>query len=286
LWVNGCRTSMRLQGCFWSSGEVQVRDDTDDRHIRCALQALEWTREAPLILDTETTGLGSDDEVVQVALTDVWGKPILYSLARPTKLIPAEATKIHGITNSHVRNVPTGGEVVRQLVEIAGNRPVCIYNAEFDVRMIRQTARAWGISIPSFRDLCVMKLFAEYVGEWNSYRRDWKWQKLSDAARRCDLGGFSAHDALGDAQMTAKLLAHLAALAPEVEGAESGLTLPTGMTVATDLSSQPRRAPQRTVTEAPRRQQREVQPSRTVQAPQTPVTQAPKRHRWEFWRLD
>ncbi|MGQ9555648.1 MAG: exonuclease domain-containing protein [Anaerolineae bacterium] len=183
---------------------------SSERRARCSAQARSWIGQDPLILDSETTGMGQDDQVVQVAVVDIHGNVLLNTLARPTRPISPAASSRHGITNAHLMNAPTGAEVCRALSELLRGRLVCIYNADFDTRLLAQTARAWGVSLPYYRAECVMKLYAEFAGEWSEPHRNWRYHKLEDAAARCGLGPFTAHDALEDARMTARLLRHMA----------------------------------------------------------------------------
>ena len=59
------------------------------------------------ILDTETTGLYDDAEIVEISIIDENGGVLLDTLVKPLKPIPAEATAIHGITNEMVATAPT-----------------------------------------------------------------------------------------------------------------------------------------------------------------------------------
>ncbi len=52
-----------------------------------------------LILDTETTGLGAQDEIVELAIIDTNGTVKFDNLIQPTIPIPEEASRIHGITD-------------------------------------------------------------------------------------------------------------------------------------------------------------------------------------------
>lgn len=169
-----------------------------------------WLAQDPVFLDTETTGLGPADEVVQVALVSAAGEELLNTLVRPTRPIPPDAVRIHGIQDVHVLAAPTGAEVLSTLEPLLQGRLVCAYNAPFDLRLLRQTARAWRARFVPPRAECVMRLYAEFAGDWDPRHGDYRWHSLTAAAARSGLGHFEGHDALRDALMTLRLLRYMA----------------------------------------------------------------------------
>ena len=74
-------------------------------------QARAWLEANALILDTETTGLGDDAEVVELAVIDCAGAVLLDTLVRPSGPVPAEAAAIHGITDAMLADAPTWSEI-------------------------------------------------------------------------------------------------------------------------------------------------------------------------------
>jgi DNA polymerase III subunit epsilon len=173
-----------------------------------------WLSQDPLVLDTETTGLRATDEIVQVAVITADGEPVLDTLVRPTRPIPLEVIRIHGITDDDVRHAPTGAEVCAELARLLHDRLVCTYNAPFDSRMLEQTAAAWSVPGASYRAECVMRLYADYAGQWDARHGGNRWYSLGVAAGQCGLGPFREHDALSDARITAQVLRHIAAATP------------------------------------------------------------------------
>ncbi|MCX6056776.1 MAG: 3'-5' exonuclease, partial [Chloroflexi bacterium] len=85
-----------------------IRDDfiTEARHNASAwarnllsIPAHHW-----IILDTETTGLDENAEVIQIGVTDGTGNVLMDNVAcKPLRPIPAEATAIHHITNEMMK---------------------------------------------------------------------------------------------------------------------------------------------------------------------------------------
>ncbi|BEN25126.1 MULTISPECIES: 3'-5' exonuclease [Serratia] len=150
-------------------------------------QAQQWLRDNVLIMDTETTGLGDDAEIVEVTIIDTAGRILLNTLVKPRSVIPASATAIHGITNEMVATAPSWPHVCRSLYDIISGRKIVIYNSDFDTRILDQTNDDWGITIhfkierPTFE--CAMLAYAEFYGQ-NSERGGYKWQKLTAAAEQ------------------------------------------------------------------------------------------------------
>lgn len=151
-----------------------------------------------VILDTETTGLGENDVIVQIGICNLKGEVLLDSLVKPTKRkrISKEATAIHHITMGMLENEPTFKELYPQIRNIFSKKGVLIYNVKFDSRLIKQTSKHDGVSIEPVMGHCVMKDYAEFVGEWSEYHGNYKYQKL--------LGG--DHSAIGDCLATLDVL--------------------------------------------------------------------------------
>jgi DNA polymerase-3 subunit epsilon len=155
----------------------------------------------PIFLDTETTGTGPKAEIVDIAIIDLGANTLFQSLIRPMKRIPSDAIAIHGITNEMVKGAPTWGEAWPGILSTLEGKCLGIYNKEFDMRMMRQTCAAHGVTWknPTSTTFCVMELFAEYYGEWNEYRRSFTWQRLETAGRHFQLEYPNSHRAFDDA---------------------------------------------------------------------------------------
>jgi DNA polymerase-3 subunit epsilon len=178
------------------------------RNIARAILAAE-----PVFLDTETTGLGSTDEVIELGIVDMDGTVLLSTLVRPTIPIPAEATAIHGITNEMVADAPTIADLHEQLQALMADRLVVIYNADYDLRMLKQSSGAHGLESPGLtvRWWCAMRVYAEHAGEWNHKSGSYRWHKLAAACQRegVELPA-ELHRAVADAEATRRLLVKMA----------------------------------------------------------------------------
>lgn len=168
------------------------------------------------ILDTETTGLGNDAQICQVGVLTATNPDGWQTYVKPTIPIEPGATAIHGITYEQVQDALYFDQVFLSLLKVIGTRDVVIFNADYDLRLIKQSLRAHGIQLAfptSDRRRCriftnggsihcAMLFYSQFVGQWNNYHGNYKWQKLP--------GG--DHSALGDCKATLKIIEEMAAL--------------------------------------------------------------------------
>lgn len=167
-----------------------------------------WLAEGCAIIDTETTGLGTDAEIVEFSAISASGEVLLDTLIKPVKPIPDDVVKIHGITNEMVENAPTWADVHDHVMQIlAGNKPV-IWNAAYDTRLIRQTAALYNQASSELNALllnsqCAMLRYAKFWGDFDDYRGSYRWQRLEAAARQQGvIVEGTAHRALCDVKTT------------------------------------------------------------------------------------
>lgn len=166
-----------------------------------------------VVIDTETTGLGADAEIVEISIINPDGTDLFTSLVRPIRPIPADVVAIHGITNGMVCNAPSWKDIHDCVMHLFSGRRVAIYNSEYDLRMIRQCSQFAGCHLPAHlerQSKCVMQIYSKYVGEWSHKYGNWKWHKLSQAARDCGVSSSGAHRALADTRMALGVLKHVA----------------------------------------------------------------------------
>lgn len=95
-----------------------------------------------LVLDTETTGLADDDQVVEIAIIDSKDKTLMNARCCPTTSINEFALNVHGLSMSVLENEPQFPALYESLKEILKNKKVVIFNANFDVRLLIQTLQS------------------------------------------------------------------------------------------------------------------------------------------------
>lgn len=135
--------------------------------IACA-----WLAEDPLFLDTETTGLGYNAQIIELALADAAGHVHFETKMKPTIPIEPDASAIHGIDEAALTSAPAWPEVAHRVKELVAGRIVVIFNAEFDSRMVYQTCTAFGESTDWWKAVetrCAMYLAAKAFGPTNRY---------------------------------------------------------------------------------------------------------------------
>lgn len=181
-----------------------------NHRLKIAQQARLLALKRPLFLDTETTGLDDRAEIVEIAVIDSEGAVLVESLVRPTRKIPGDAIRIHGITDDMVADAPTWLELFPLLEQILTGRLVGIYNAEFDLRMLSQSHLAHNRFFPRdlFQNFCIMKLYAKYYGAPGYYGSP-RWQKLEEAARQCGIPLHNTHRARDDALLAKAVFEHI-----------------------------------------------------------------------------
>lgn len=167
-----------------------------------------------LVVDVETTGLStSDDVILQVGavVTDASGRikrsfstyvrPGNGSLPWNTPQPPAH--EIHGISNDDVnRGLPTR-RALRRLRRLARRRILVAHNAKFDYGFISSESLRHAVPLRVDNPVCTLEL---------SRRLDPKRAESHRLATLCERYGIpldNAHDALCDATATARLLSIL-----------------------------------------------------------------------------
>lgn len=127
-----------------------------------------------VVLDTETTGLETWDEVIELAAIDMTGRVIFESLIRPrTAKIHPRAFGVHKISVERLKDSPQLPELWPLIERELAERLVVAYNAPFDRRMIQQSCRVWADALPkgpqafdalNLKWSCLMQGYQQWVG--------------------------------------------------------------------------------------------------------------------------
>lgn len=178
-------------------------------------QSIQWAQNLLAhgfyVLDTETTGLGKADEIVQIGIVDRHGEVLMNQLIKPTIPIPGGASAVHGIYDADVTAAPSFKDVYIKLSMLLAGQFVVAYNMDFDWRMLQQTVGRYRLpDVRIGKRDCAMKQYARFKGVRKDKGRNYVWHKLGNAVRQEGLQIFRAHDALDDARMTLALVHKMA----------------------------------------------------------------------------
>lgn len=175
-----------------------------------------------LVMDTETTGFGVEKgaRAIEVAAVTLWRGEVqgtfsaLIDRGEDSPAIPEEATRVHGITGDHVKRAGIGVETALQTLRelMSGADAWVFHNAAFDLPFIGQliTDLPWGkmeLDADGYGRQAIIDTLGLARGIWTGYGIS---NKLVDVASRLEIAQETAHRALGDALMTARVLGPLA----------------------------------------------------------------------------
>lgn len=186
----------RDYGALWKWQLLRKHSPTSHRPLAAA-----WARSVLeahqdwLFVDTETTGLSSCDQVIELAVAAPvrqlgrWRlEPLLVQRMRPSVSINPAASMIHGITERNLRDAPTFSQIADQIRALMHGRRLLAWNAPFDRAALNRTSTSWSTS-PVAQDHawhCAMRAHAVWAGD-KTGRMLYRYHKL---------GG--DHSAMGD----------------------------------------------------------------------------------------
>ena len=174
------------------------------------LRARQALANKPLYLDTETTGLESKDEIVEISIIDDDGITLMDKLVCPSQPIPPEATRIHGIKNEDVKGAVRWPILWQTIRPILAGRLIVMYNADFDVRMMKQSSTKLGFRWDkNFEAFDLLKVYAEFRSEWDPKRQSYRYFSLDAAGKQAQIALPNAHRATADTLLTRALLHHI-----------------------------------------------------------------------------
>jgi DNA polymerase-3 subunit epsilon len=95
-----------------------------------------------IIFDTETTGLDprNGDRVVEIGCVELinhipTGKSF-HRHVNPERSVPAEAVRVHGLTDDFLRDKPRFAAIADELIEFFGDATLIAHNAAFDISFV------------------------------------------------------------------------------------------------------------------------------------------------------
>lgn len=97
-----------------------------------------------VVLDTETTGLDPDDghKIIEIGCIEIINRKItnntFHKYINPRREIDIEASKVHGLTASNLRDKPIFNDIYDEFVKYISDSPLIIHNAPFDVGFLKK----------------------------------------------------------------------------------------------------------------------------------------------------
>ena len=161
----------------------------------------------PVYIDTETTGLEKEDEVVEISIIDSDGKLLFTSLIKPSRPIPAAAQRIHHINNADVASAPAWPIIWPRIRSFLYGRTIAAYNAPFDLHMMQQSHARYRLP---WRDnlnmVDVLPIYSDYRGVWDATRRSMRYFKLEEAGASFGIPLLNEHRSEADALLVRAVL--------------------------------------------------------------------------------
>lgn len=153
-----------------------------------------------LILDTETTGLGAQDRIIELSVIDMRGRVLFSSLINPGFQIGARIEELTGISDRMLWGKPRFRDVVHEVADLFRGQTLTAWNSSFDIRMLKNEFSLAGVEFEYENQYDAMPLFAKAMG------MDTKFVKLVAAKRMMGLGDSQEHRSLADCMDTLAVL--------------------------------------------------------------------------------
>lgn len=178
---------------------------------KAILTAQAMIEKHPVYIDTETTGLDRDAEVVEISIVDSGGSLLFSSLVKPLTPIPADVQRIHGITNAMVASAPAWPVIWPRVRSFLFGRVVGAYNAPFDLKMMQQSHTRYRLPWrETLNMLDILPLYSDFQSVWDPGRRSMKYFKLEEAGAYFKIPLPNAHRSAADALLTRAVLHSIA----------------------------------------------------------------------------
>lgn len=143
-----------------------------------------------LYIDTETSGIGPDDRLCQLACKT--GTKVINELFKPPVSIKPEASAVTHITDKHVADKPSffNSDTYLELKTLADTSIFVAHNAAFDLKLLEKE----GITFK--HHICTLKI-ARHLDDNGMSNHQLQYLRYYYGLD-IDLGGLSPHDALAD----------------------------------------------------------------------------------------
>ncbi|MDF4568522.1 3'-5' exonuclease [Vibrio parahaemolyticus] len=137
-------------------------------------------------LDTETTGLSSSDEIIELSICTQDKRVVFDSIISSKVNCSAQARSVHGITDEQIAKGMPIESAKSALIELLEGKTIISFNVDFDCQMLFQS-----FGITAKKRFCVMK--------WSQSVLDYeRWPRLEKVCERLNIKQPEAHRSLAD----------------------------------------------------------------------------------------
>ena len=151
----------------------------------------------PLFFDAETTGGGRNDQIIEIAFCDSDRNLIIDTLIYTDRPSSPGAFKVHGIHPHELLGKPTFINIQPAIVQLLKGRTLYAYNANLDIRMVRQSGHKLWMQQVDVK--CLAKQSANFIGQYSPYFKSNRYFSLSKACLHFGVEHTNAHRAAADA---------------------------------------------------------------------------------------
>ena len=155
------------------------------------------------VVDVETTGLSANkNRVIEVAIVKIENLKItdkLHYLINPQTYIPLFITSLTGIDNDDVVGAPIFSNIVDEVITFIDNTILTAHNLPFDASFLNTEFMIAEREFINENSCCTLKIARNIYSTLQS-------KSLTSVAQYLNLKNTNAHRALGDAEITAKVL--------------------------------------------------------------------------------
>ncbi|WP_243664885.1 exonuclease domain-containing protein [Rhodothermus marinus] len=158
-----------------------------------------------VVVDTETTGSGPADRIIELAAVRVQGGRIVdrfATLINPGRSVPPFITRLTGITTAMLVGRPSADEVLPDFLDFLGDGVLVAHNLAFDRKMLEAELQRIGLPWPGNPTLCTLRLARRLLPGLPA-------KGLDGLIRFYQIPVENRHRALGDAEATAHVLLRL-----------------------------------------------------------------------------
>ena len=169
---------------------------------------LSMTRE--IVLDTETTGFDPAEghRLVEIGCVELENHlptgRVFHTYLNPMRDVPADATRVHGLTTEFLKNHPLFTEKVSEFLDFIEGAQLVIHNAEFDMKFLNAELKSCGFKpLPMTRAIDTLLIARQkFPGQPANLDALCRRFKIDNTERKL-------HGALLDAQLLAEVYLEL-----------------------------------------------------------------------------